>query len=97
VQVPIDLNLRPAVTRILVGGERTLTARFAALASHYLFEPCFCRPGVGHDKGRVESRGKAIRTQALLPIPSGTTLEGINGAPLAQLDARVETRRSGQS
>jgi hypothetical protein len=32
-----------------------------------------------------------------LPIPSGTTLEGINGAPLAQLDARVETRRSGQS
>ena len=37
-------NLRPAVTRILVGGERALTARFAALASHYLFEPCFCRP-----------------------------------------------------
>jgi transposase len=88
-------NLRPAVTRILVGGERTLTARFAALASHYLFEPCFCRPGVGHDKGGVEARGKAIRTQALVPIPSGTTLEGINGALLAQLDARVETRRSG--
>lgn len=87
-------NLRPAVTRILVGGERTLTARFAALASHYLFEPCFCRPGVGHDKGGVEARGKAIRTQALVPIPSGPTLEGINGALLAQLDARVETRRS---
>jgi transposase len=71
-------NLRPAVTKILVGGERTLTARFAALASHYLFEPCFCRPGVGHDKGGVEARGKAIRLQALVPIPSGPTLAGIN-------------------
>jgi len=88
-------NLRPAVTRILVGGERTLTARFAALASHYLVEPCFCRPGVGHDKGGVEARGKAIRTQALVPIPSGPTLGTINDALLAQLDARVETRRAG--
>jgi hypothetical protein len=51
-------NLRPAVTRILVGGERTLTPRFAALASHYLLEPCFCRPGVGHDKGGVDARQK---------------------------------------
>jgi hypothetical protein len=83
------------VTRILVGGERTLTVRFAAVASHYLFEPCFCRPGVGHDKGGVEARGKAIRTQALVPIPHGLTLDAINGALLAQLDARVETRRAG--
>ena len=88
-------NLRPAVTRILVGGERALTARFAALASHYLVEPCFCRPGVGHDKGGVEARGKAIRTQALVPIPSGLTLATINDALLAQLDARAETRRAG--
>jgi transposase len=51
-------NLKAAVVRIFVGGERTLTARFAALASHYLFEPCFCRPGEGHDKGGVESRGR---------------------------------------
>src|ERR687894_790981 len=47
-------NLKAAVVRILVGGERALTARFAALASHYLFEPGFCRPGEGHDKGGVE-------------------------------------------
>ncbi len=51
-------NLRAAVVRILVGGERALTARFAALASHYLFEPCFCRPGEGHDKGGVEARAR---------------------------------------
>lgn len=88
-------NLRAAVRRILVGGERALTDRFAALASHYLFEPCFCRPGEGHDKGGVEARGKAVRRQALVPIPSGETLEGINAALLAQLDARVTQRRAG--
>ena len=52
-------NLRAAVVRILVGGARTLTPRFAALASHYLLEACFCRPGEGHDKGGVESRGQS--------------------------------------
>jgi len=86
-------NLRAAVVRILVGGERTLTPRFAALASHYLVEACFCRPGEGHDKGGVESRGKAIRQQALVPIPSGESLAAINAALLARMDARLETHR----
>jgi transposase len=90
-------NLRLAVRRILVGGERLLTARFAAMASHYLIEPCFCRPGEGHDKGGVEARGKAIRTQLLVPIPSGPTLAAINAALLSQLDARVTTRRAGSA
>ncbi|HVL68899.1 MAG TPA: IS21 family transposase [Vicinamibacterales bacterium] len=84
-------NLRLAVVRILVGGERALTARFAALASHYLFEPCFCRPGEGHDKGGVEARGQAIRRQVLVPIPSGASLEAINQALLARLDTRAMT------
>jgi len=86
-------NLRAAVVRILVGGARTLTPRFSALASHYLLEACFCRPGEGHDKGGVEARGKAIRRQALVPIPSGPTLATINAALLARMDARVDTTR----
>jgi transposase len=86
-------NLRPAVVRILVGGERALAPRFAALASHYVLEPCFCRPGEGHDKGGVEARGKAVRRQALVPIPSGSTLEVINAALLARMDARLDTGR----
>jgi transposase len=86
-------NLKAAVVRILVGGERTLTARFAALASHYLFEPCFCRPGEGHDKGGVEARGKALRQQALVPIPTGPSLGAINAGLLARLDARLDTKR----
>ena len=86
-------NLKAAVVRILVGGERALTARFAALASHYLFEPCFCRPGEGHDKGGVEARGKAVRRQALTPIPHAPTLDAINQALLARMDARLRTGR----
>jgi hypothetical protein len=86
-------NLRAAVVRILVGGARTLTPRFAALASHYLLEACFCRPGEGHDKGGVESRGKAVRQQALVPIPVGPTLAAINAILLAQMDARLDTKR----
>jgi transposase len=86
-------NLRAAVVRTLVGGARTLTPRFAALASHYLLEACFCRPGEGHDKGGVESRGKAVRQQALVPIPVGPTFAAINAILLAQMDARLDTKR----
>jgi transposase len=50
-------NLSAAVKKV-VGTERELTERFMALCSHYLFEPCFARPGEGHDKGGVEARGK---------------------------------------
>lgn len=81
-------NLRPAVSKILVGSEREVTTRFAALASHYLVEPCFCRPATGHDKGGVEARGKGIRWQHLVPIPSGDSLATIGGQLLSQLDAR---------
>ena len=51
---------------------------------------------MGHDKGGVEARGKAVRRQALVPIPSGPTLEAINHAVLARVDARLETGRDAQ-
>jgi transposase len=82
-------NLRAAVRKMMVGSERELTTRFLALATHYLFEACFARPREGHDKGGVESRGKAIRWQELVPIPSGPDLATISAALLTRLDARV--------
>lgn len=85
-------NLKAAVRKMLVGSERELTVRFLALANHYLFEACFARPREGHDKGGVEARGKAIRWQELVPIPSGPDLASISGALLARLDARVTER-----
>lgn len=81
-------NLKAAVAKMFVGSDRQLAGRFEALSSHYLFEPCFCRPRTGHDKGGVEARGKAIRWQHLVPIPRGDTLEDISQALLVGLDAQ---------
>ena len=68
-------NLTADVKR-RVGLAPQLTERFRALVSHYLFEPCFARPGEGHDKGGVEAWGKAIRLQHLPPVPRGNSLAG---------------------
>jgi transposase len=87
-------NLRPAVVRMLMGAERELSRRFEAAASHYLFEPVFCRPRTGHDKGGVEARGKAIRWQELVPIPQGESLDAISQALQERLDARLDTVRA---
>lgn len=84
-------NLSAAVKR-RVGVERELTERFLALVSHYLFEPCFARPGEGHDKGGVEARGKAIRLQHLTPIPQGESLAAITQAVQSEVDRAFAAR-----
>lgn len=85
-------NLSAAVRKV-VFPRRELTTRFQALVSHYLFEPCFARPGEGHDKGGVEARGKAIRLQHLTPIPRAESLGAIAQALLDALDHQAATRR----
>jgi hypothetical protein len=78
--------------------ERELTGRFQALVSHYLFEPCFTRPGTGHDKGGVESRGKGVRLAHLTPIPRGDSLSAIAVRMLAEVDAVAQRPdRTGRS
>jgi transposase len=70
-----------------------LTDRFRALSSHYLFEPCFARPGEGHDKGSVEARGKGVRLQHLTPVPRGESLRQISAAVLVEVDRFWSQRR----
>jgi transposase len=91
-------NLTAAVKR-RVGVERELTDRFGALSSHYLFEPCFARPGEGHDKGGVEARGKGIRLAHMTPIPRGETLSEIAAAVLTEVDevAKSKAGRDGKT
>ncbi|MBK8015102.1 MAG: IS21 family transposase [Deltaproteobacteria bacterium] len=86
-------NLKAAVTKHLVGSERKLAPLFEALSSHYLFEACFCRPRTGHDKGGVEARGKTIRWQHLVPIPSGDDFNMIRNVLLERLDKAYEAIR----
>jgi transposase len=64
-------NLRAAVVRILVGGARTLTPRFAALASHYLFGNLFLsarrRPRQSRRRVRPDQRPGSRRLREPLP------------------------------
>ncbi len=84
-------NLTAAVKR-RVGVERELTDRFGALSSHYLFEPCFARPGEGHDKGGVEARGKGIRLAHMTPIPRAETLSEIAATVLTEVDEAAKSK-----
>ncbi|MGB0685728.1 MAG: IS21 family transposase [Planctomycetota bacterium] len=84
-------NLKLAVTKVQFP-KRELTVRFKALVSHFQFEPCFARPGEGHDKGGVESRGKTIRLQHLTPIPQADSFLEINEALLDALRRQQEPK-----
>ncbi len=84
-------NLTAAVRR-RVGVERVLTDRFQALVSHYLFEACFARPGEGHDKGSVESRGKGLRLAHLTPVPRGRSLTEIAESVLASVESAFHSK-----
>lgn len=91
-------NLKAAVRKILVGSERLLNERFAAMAAHYAYDARFARPRKGSDKGGVESRGKLIRWQHLSPVPEAPTLDEISGRLLARLDISMDRpRRRGEA
>jgi transposase len=53
-------NLSPCVKKVLKGGRRIYTDRFAKALAYYDFKDLPCRPGKGNDKGDVE---REIRTQ----------------------------------
>ena len=88
-------NLSAAVKR-RVGLQRELTDRFQALVSHYLFEACFARPGQGHDKGGVESRGKGIRLQHMAPVPEGESLSALSAGVLASIERDADHRSNAE-
>jgi len=71
-------NMRTAVDRIGLGKARQVNARFAAMASHYLFDPEFCNPASGWEKGQVEKNVQDTRRQLWQPVPSFPDLAALN-------------------
>ena len=71
-------NMRTAVDRIGSGKARQINARFAAMASHYLFEPEFCNPASGWEKGQVEKNVQDARRRLWQPLPSFPDLDALN-------------------
>ena len=49
-------NPTTVVSEIRKGRDRRAQPRYAALASHYAFEPLFCMPARGNEKPHVENR-----------------------------------------
>jgi transposase len=71
-------NMRTAVDRIGKGKERQVNARFLAMTSHYVFEPEFCNPAAGWEKGQVEKNVQDARHRLWQPMPSLPDLAALN-------------------
>ena len=77
-------NMKTAVDRIGSGKTRQVNSRFAAMASHYLFEPDFCNPASGWEKGQVEKNVQDARPRLWQAMPSFPDMDALN----AWLEAR---------
>ncbi len=71
-------NPRTVATLILQGRERQTHPRYAALASHYVFEPRFCMPARGNEKPDAEATVKAVQQRFATPVPQVADLAELN-------------------
>src|SRR4051812_46106461 len=83
---------RPVATLILLGRERRCHPRYAALASHYVFEPHFCMPARGNEKPDAESTVKAVQKRFATPVPGVAGLDELN--MLFRKHCEAERRRT---
>jgi hypothetical protein len=71
-------NMRTAVDRVGIGKKREVNKRFAAMASHYLFDTDFCNPASGWEKGQVEKNVQDARRRLWRIMPRFATLADLN-------------------
>ena len=75
-------NMKTAVDKVKKGKGRIVNARFAAMCSHYLFDPDFCNVASGWAKGVVE---KNVQDSRRL-IPKGNCVQALRRRPTGSLD-----------
>jgi transposase len=71
-------NPKTVATTILLGRQRQLHPRYAALASHFAFDPRFCMPARGNEKPDAESTVKAVQRRFATPVPKARDLDELN-------------------
>lgn len=71
-------NPKTVVTKIFRGRERKPHERYAALASHYAFDPRFCMPASGNEKPYVENRVFDLQRRWATPVPKAADLAELN-------------------
>jgi transposase len=79
--VPRELwwdNPRTVAPWLFPGRQRRLHAGYAALASHYRFDPLFCMVRQPQEKPRVEGRVKFCQQDWATPVPAAKDLVHLN-------------------
>jgi len=71
-------NMKTAVDKIGRGKQRQVNQRFYAMVSHYLFEPEFCNPASGWEKGQVEKAVQDARHGLWYDPPPFKSLHELN-------------------
>src|SRR4029077_15011923 len=71
-------NPKTVAKLILRGRQRELHPRYAALASHYVFDPRFCTPARGQEKPDAEGTVKAVQRRFATPVPRVADLNELN-------------------
>ena len=71
-------NPRTLAALVLRGRERKLHPLYAALASHYRFNPMFCMPRKGQEKSDAERTVFALERRFGTPVPRVADLDELN-------------------
>ena len=90
-------NPKTIATVVLRGRQRVLNDNYAALASHYRFDPRACMPAKGQEKPDAESGVKALQRRACTPVPAAEDLPAFNRQLLAFCIAERDRTVTGQT
>jgi transposase len=71
-------NPTTVVAQLFTGRSRRPNAYYAALASHYTFEPLFCMPARGNEKPHAETRVRVLQQQWATPVPQAADRSALN-------------------
>jgi len=82
---------------VLKGRERRLNDDYAALASHYRFDPRACMPRKGQEKPDAESGVKALQRRACTPVPQVKDDEELNAHLLSFCKAEMNRTVRGEN
>ena len=89
-------NARVAV-RDGFGARAKATEGYAALAAHYGFQPVFCNPSSGNEKGLVEGLVGFSRRNFLVPVPAVEDMDELNALLTERSQAYLSHQVTGKS
>jgi hypothetical protein len=90
-------NPRTVASQIFRGRDRRVNEAYAALASHYRFDPLFCMPARGNEKPYAETRVRVMQRQWATPVPCVADLNALNAMFRARCAGEVNRTVAGYS